>query len=62
MTSQCTQGETPVVLHPSFVAGVPLRGNGAALSRCCENGERHISTWVSTGAALALNRLARRYG
>jgi hypothetical protein len=27
-----------------------------------ENGERHISTLVSTGAALALNRLARRYG
>ena len=27
-----------------------------------ENGERRISTWVSTGAALALNRLARRYG
>jgi hypothetical protein len=27
-----------------------------------ENGERRISAWVSTGAALALNRLARRYG
>jgi hypothetical protein len=27
-----------------------------------ENGERRISTWVSTSAALALNRLARRYG
>ena len=27
-----------------------------------ENGERHISTWVSTGAALALNRLAQHHG
>jgi len=25
-----------------------------------ENGERRINTWVSTGAALALARLARR--
>ena len=27
-----------------------------------ENGERRINTWVSIGATLALNRLARRYG
>ncbi len=27
-----------------------------------ENGERQINTWVSTGAALALKRLARHYG
>ena len=27
-----------------------------------ENGERRISAWVSTGAALALHRVARRYG
>ena len=27
-----------------------------------ENGERRISTWVTTGAALALARLARREG
>lgn len=27
-----------------------------------ENGERRINTWVTTGAALALARLARRYG
>jgi hypothetical protein len=27
-----------------------------------ENGERRINTWVSTGAALALARLARRDG
>lgn len=27
-----------------------------------DNGERRINTWVSTGAALALARLARRYG
>jgi hypothetical protein len=26
-----------------------------------ENGERKINTWISTGAALALKRLARRY-
>jgi hypothetical protein len=26
-----------------------------------ENGERRINTWVTTGAALALARLARRY-
>jgi hypothetical protein len=26
-----------------------------------ENGERRISAWVSTGAVLALNRLAWRY-
>lgn len=27
-----------------------------------ENGERRISAWVSTGAFLALARLAKRYG
>lgn len=27
-----------------------------------ENGERRINTWVSTGAALALARLARHHG
>ena len=27
-----------------------------------ENGERRINTWVSTGTALALSRLAHRYG
>lgn len=27
-----------------------------------ENGERRLNTWVSTGAALALDRLARRHG
>jgi hypothetical protein len=27
-----------------------------------ENGERRISTWVSTTTALALDRLSRRYG
>jgi hypothetical protein len=27
-----------------------------------ENGERRLNTWVSTGAALALARLARREG
>lgn len=27
-----------------------------------DNGERRINTWVSTGAALALRRLANRYG
>lgn len=27
-----------------------------------ENGERRINTWVSTGASLALSRLANRYG
>jgi len=26
------------------------------------NGERKINTWVPTGSALALERLARRYG
>ena len=26
------------------------------------NGERRVSMWLSTGAALALARLARRYG
>lgn len=26
-----------------------------------ENGERRINTWVSTGAAYALKRLAKRY-
>jgi hypothetical protein len=26
------------------------------------NGERRVTAWVSTRAALALNRLARRYG
>jgi hypothetical protein len=26
------------------------------------NGERRINTWVSTGAALALQRLARHHG
>jgi hypothetical protein len=26
------------------------------------NGERRINTWVSTGAALALERLARHHG
>lgn len=26
------------------------------------NGERRLNTWVSTGAHLALERLARRYG
>ncbi len=26
------------------------------------NGDRRINTWVSTGAHLALERLARRYG
>lgn len=27
-----------------------------------ENGERRLNTWLPTGAMLALNRLARRYG
>jgi hypothetical protein len=27
-----------------------------------ENGERRINTWISTGAALALARLARHHG
>ena len=27
-----------------------------------ENGERRLNTWVSTGAALALDRLAHRHG
>jgi hypothetical protein len=27
-----------------------------------ENGERRINTWVSTGAALALTRLAQHHG
>jgi hypothetical protein len=27
-----------------------------------ENGHRRINTWVTSGAALALNRLALRYG
>ena len=27
-----------------------------------DNGERRINMWISTGAALALDRLARRYG
>ena len=27
-----------------------------------QNGERKLNTWVSTGAALALNRLAACYG
>lgn len=27
-----------------------------------ENGERRINTWISTGSALALARLSRRYG
>jgi hypothetical protein len=27
-----------------------------------ENGERRINTWVATGAALALARLARHHG
>ena len=27
-----------------------------------ENGERRLNTWISTGAALALKRLAARYG
>ncbi len=27
-----------------------------------ENGERRINTWVATGAALALGRLARHHG
>ena len=27
-----------------------------------ENGERRINTWVATSAALALGRLAKRYG
>jgi hypothetical protein len=26
------------------------------------NGERRLNTWLSTGASLALARLARRYG
>lgn len=26
------------------------------------NGERRLNTWMSTGAALALARLAKRYG
>ncbi len=26
-----------------------------------DNGERRINLWISTGSALALNRLARRY-
>ncbi len=33
-------------------------------ARACagENGERRVNTWVSTGAFLALQRLAKRYG
>jgi hypothetical protein len=27
-----------------------------------DNGERRLSLWIRTGAALALDRLARRYG
>ena len=27
-----------------------------------DNGERRLNTWISTGAALALSRLAARYG
>jgi hypothetical protein len=27
-----------------------------------DNGERRINTWVSSGTALALGRLAKRYG
>jgi hypothetical protein len=27
-----------------------------------DNGERRLNMWVSTGSALALDRLARRYG
>jgi hypothetical protein len=38
-----------------FRALRPFAGNDG-------NGERRINTWVSTGAALALKRLARRYG
>jgi len=26
------------------------------------NGERRLNTWISTGASLALDRLANRYG
>lgn len=26
------------------------------------NGERRLNMWISTGATLALNRLAKRYG
>lgn len=26
------------------------------------NGERRLNTWVSTGASIALGRLAKRYG
>jgi hypothetical protein len=27
-----------------------------------DNGDRRLNTWVTTGAALALSRLAHRYG
>ena len=33
-----------------------------ARSTAGENGERRINTWVSTGATLALARLARHHG
>lgn len=33
----------------------------ARRSTAGENGERKLNTWISTGAALALKRLARRY-
>ena len=34
----------------------------ARRSEAGDNGERRLNTWISTGAALALSRLAARYG
>jgi uncharacterized protein YidB (DUF937 family) len=37
-------------------------GNGEISGRADGNGERRLNTWVATGAAQALRRLARHHG
>jgi hypothetical protein len=47
--------KTPAERQREYRASRPFAGEDG-------NGERRLNTWVSTGAALALDRLAARYG
>lgn len=45
--------KTPAERQKAYRKSRPEAGN---------NGERRINTWITSGAALGLNRLSQRYG